>query len=272
VLRVASFVCLDAPLVAIAWQALFAHVFATSLSGAARAALFFTTWGIYLLDRLADEASVRPGMPMSGRQRFARAHRPLGIAVLALVAAIDLAMIARLSVALLVAGAAVGLVCAIYLTVNRRVDRAWRWIPMKELCIGGLFALGTVAALVPRMRAAAGFVPSVALFATLCATNCAVIAVWERGLDVQQGKPSLATQTQLARHVPWILVGLALAACASIVTGVPLALAAPVAISALAMAALHAVHRSLPPDERTALADLVLLVPLLELGLVVVLR
>ena len=54
--------------------------------------------------------------------------------------------------------------------------------------------------------------------------------------------------------------------------GVPLTIAAPVAISALAMAALHAVHRSLPPDDRTALADLALLVPLIELGLVVVLR
>ena len=265
-LRAASFVCLDAPLVALAWQALFAHVFATPLSAAARAALFFTTWGIYLLDRLADAASVRPGLPMSGRQRFARAHRRLGIAVLVLVAAIDLAMIARLSVALLLGGTAVGVVCAIYLTVNRRVDRTWRWIPVKELCIGGLFALGTVAALVPSIRAA-GFVPSVALFGALCATNCAVIAVWERGLDVQQGKPSLATQTQLARHVPWILIGLAAIACASTAAGVPLAIAAPVAISALALAVLHSVHRSLPPDERTALADLVLLVPLLELVL-----
>ncbi|CAN5762577.1 hypothetical protein BH11MYX2_BH11MYX2_40260 [soil metagenome] len=267
-LRVASFVCLDAPLVALAWQAVFAHVFAAPVSCAARAALFFTTWGIYLFDRLADAASVRSGMPMSGRQLFARAHGRIGVIVLAIVAAIDIAMIAQLSAALLVGGAAVGAVCAIYLTVNRRVDRAWRWLPVKELCIGVIFAIGTVAALLPAIGEASGFLPSVALFGALCATNCAVIAVWERGLDLRQGKPSLATQTRLAHRVPWLLVGLALVACASLAC-VPATIVVPVAVAALAMAVLHVVRRSLPADELTALADLALLVPLIpELWLV----
>ena len=53
-----SVCCLDAPFVAIAWQWLFADVFSIPLPGANTAALFFTAWFIYLIDRFADSVSL----------------------------------------------------------------------------------------------------------------------------------------------------------------------------------------------------------------------
>ena len=49
-----NLLCLDAPIVAVAWQWLFAHTFGAHLSLALRALLFLTAWLIYLADRFAD--------------------------------------------------------------------------------------------------------------------------------------------------------------------------------------------------------------------------
>ncbi|MEO6951517.1 MAG: hypothetical protein ABI321_06880 [Polyangia bacterium] len=268
--RAASLLCLDAPLVAVAWQALFAHVFGVRLGAATRGALFLTTWAIYLFDRLADGASLTDGMPMSARQQFARRHRPAGVGLLALVAVLDLVLVAGLSPRLLVGGAIVGVLCVAYLYVNRNADRTWLWLPIKELSIGVLFALGTVAALVPVHRI--GFVPSVALFGLLCATNCATVAAWERELDARQGKASLGTRwPRLGNNVPLLIGGVALAGWIMTLGLVPLAIGLPLSAAALLLGLLHMARRSIAPDDRTALADLALLAPLLP-GLVVYLR
>ena len=49
-----NLVCLDAPLVAVSWQWLFARAFQVPLTNSARLTLFLTAWLIYLADRLAD--------------------------------------------------------------------------------------------------------------------------------------------------------------------------------------------------------------------------
>jgi hypothetical protein len=49
-----NLVCLDAPLVAVAWQWLIASSLHLAVALADSAALFLTAWGIYLADRLAD--------------------------------------------------------------------------------------------------------------------------------------------------------------------------------------------------------------------------
>jgi 4-hydroxybenzoate polyprenyltransferase len=100
------------------------------------------------------------------------------------------------------------------------------------------------------------------LFAILCSLNCMGIAVWERDLDRAQGKHSIATG--------YPSVGVSVRAFCILVAVAALLLATasaslfPIAISLSAGAALltflHFV--SLGRDERTALADLVLLTPL----------
>jgi hypothetical protein len=68
-----NLVCLDAPLVAVAWLGLFARSFHTPLQAGNCIALFLTAWLIYLADRFADCDSLEPGSPRSLRQEFASA-------------------------------------------------------------------------------------------------------------------------------------------------------------------------------------------------------
>src|ERR1035437_3791084 len=67
--------CLDAPLVAITWQWMFAHAFHLTLTPAERLALFLTAWWIYLLDRLADSVALAPTATRSARIDFCLRHR-----------------------------------------------------------------------------------------------------------------------------------------------------------------------------------------------------
>ena len=69
-----SVLCLDAPIVAIAWQWLFARTFGAELNFSLRALLFLTAWLIYLADRFADTIRLPAGAPISLRHRFCREH------------------------------------------------------------------------------------------------------------------------------------------------------------------------------------------------------
>ena len=65
-----NLLCLDAPIVAVSWQWLFAHTFGAHLSLALRALLFLTAWLIYLADRFADTIKLPAGSPISLRHQF----------------------------------------------------------------------------------------------------------------------------------------------------------------------------------------------------------
>ena len=56
-----NLVCLDAPLVSVAWLWLFARTFHATVDPVNCAALFLTAWLIYLADRLADSCSLPDG-------------------------------------------------------------------------------------------------------------------------------------------------------------------------------------------------------------------
>jgi hypothetical protein len=104
------------------------------------------------------------------------------------------------------------------------------------------------------------------LFAILCTYNCLSIAAWERELDTVQGKTSFLTGwPAVAGALKLVGYGIALAAltCA-VLWRVAFSLWFCLALSALLLVRLNLAER-LPPDSRTALADLVLLTPLLGL-------
>jgi hypothetical protein len=138
---------------------------------------------------------------------------------------------------------------------------------MKEKAIGILFAAGTTLAVVGQLPGLTiSFGVAVILFAILCTFNCLSIAAWERELDAAQGKASLMTGWPMAARA------LKLIGYAIILAAIGFALfwrfASPLwlclAVSAFLLVRLNLSDR-LPRDSRTALADLVLLTPLVVL-------
>ncbi|CAN5436561.1 hypothetical protein BH18VER2_BH18VER2_06940 [soil metagenome] len=263
-----NLLCLDAPIVAVSWQWLFAHSFGADLNLALRALLFLTAWLIYLADRFADTIKLPPDSPISLRHRFCREHTIGWWVAIVIIFFLDLSLALRsLDLQMLLLGGTLAALCALYLFANHSLGGKWRPIPVKEKAIGVLFAAGTTLGVVGQLPGLTiSFGVAVLLFAILCTYNCLSIAVWERELDAAQGKASFMTSWPMAeRALKTVGYGLALVALACALFwrfAFPLWLC--LAVSALLLVRLNLAGR-LPRDHRTALADLVLLTPLLAL-------
>jgi hypothetical protein len=264
-----NLVCLDAPIVAVLWLWLFARTFTLPVRPGNTVALFLTAWLIYLADRLADAVSLKTGAPRSLRQEFCLRYREIWISALILIGGFDVYVIWHsIAPGTFVAGAGVGILAVVYLALNYPRGLVWRLLPAKEVAIGLLFTAGTLVALLPVDRAVSpAFIASSLAFACLSSLNCISIAIWERGLDEAQGKVSVATRHPgVARHVTKVCGGLALASVAMAVMSRP---AAPVfvcaGVSAILLGWLNASSLGMNRDQRTALADLVLLTPIIPL-------
>lgn len=247
------------------WQEIFARSFQTPIGGGARTALFLTAWLIYLADRLVDSLSLGNEMPMSLRQAFCRRHRRAWSGAIALIAAVDAAVILRwLHPDLIGAGAVCGIATVGYLVVNA-TSKIWRVFPIKEVTIGVLFAIGTVLAPALAVRAITfPMVGSFGLFAVLASMNCLTIADWERELDCSQRKISAGTEfSSLARTVfVGCLLTTGLAGAMAVREPATRAVFIAIAIAAISLCMLGRFGDRLRPDVRTALADLALLTPL----------
>jgi hypothetical protein len=262
-----NLVCLDAPLVSVAWLCLFARTVQATVDPVNCAALFLTAWLIYLADRLADSYSLRDGGPRSLRHEFCLNHRQIWIGALAVIALADACLIWRsIGAETFFVGAIIGTLALIHLMLNYSLGGAWPPLPLKEIAIGCLFASGTLVALLPAFPPIAGpLVLSGIMFAWLCTLNCISIAFWERELDEMQRKVSFATRyPDLNRHLGKLSIALALG---SGVAAIMYREAAPifgcVSLSSLLLALLDSFRGKIDRDQRTALADLVLLTPLL---------
>jgi hypothetical protein len=251
-----------------AWLWLFARTFHTPVDPVNCGALFLTAWLIYLADRLADSSSLRDGGPRSLRHEFCLNHRQILIGALAVIAATDAALIwNRLGPATLLAGAVVGALALLHLVLNYSLGGAWPPLPLKEVAVGSLFAAGTLVALFPVRPITGSLVISGIAFACLCTLNCISIAFWERELDEKQQKVSFATRyPDLHRHLGKFAIAFALA---SGLTAIVWREGAPVLVcvcaSSFLLALLDSFRWKIGRDQRTALADLVLLTPLVAL-------
>jgi hypothetical protein len=263
-----NLLCLDAPIVAVAWQWIFARTFGANLGLALRALLFLTAWLIYLGDRFADTIRLPAGMPISLRHRFCREHMIGWWVAIVITFVIDVALaLSTLDLQMLLLGGTLAVICAFYLFLNHSLGGKWRPLPMKEKAIGVLFAAGTtlgVIAELPGLTIAFGV--AVLLFAILCTYNCLSIAAWERELDAAQGKASFMTSWPVAARALQI-IGYALT-LGAIGFGIFWHFAWPlwicIGVSALLLVRLN-LSDDLARDNRTALADLVLLTPLAAL-------
>jgi hypothetical protein len=260
-----NLVCLDAPIVALAWQWLFARGYDIPIRISSRAALFLTAWLIYLADRFVDTVSLQTSSPNSLRQEFCSRHQRLWILIMLVIALCDGWIIWRqLDRSTLLTGAGIGILALGYLAVNYWLGKIWRIFPAKEICVGVIFAAGTVAALLPKAHWSAALLASFFLFAALCSLNCISIAVWERQLDQAQNKNSIATSWTASQQYlkSSVLALVTFTVVTAAVTNTPAQLCYCIVASAISLGLLDWLGQVVPRDERTALADLVLLTPL----------
>ena len=252
----------------VAWLWLFARTFRASVDPVNGVALFLTAWLIYLADRLADSYSLQDGGPRSLRHEFCLNHRQIWIGAVAVVAIVDAYVIWRnLNAEIFLAGAVIGALALIYLVVNHSLGGAWRPLPLKELAIGFLFAAGTLVSLFPARPITGSLVISGVAFAWLCTLNCISIAFWERELDQEQRKVSFATRyPNLHPHLGKLEIAFALASgLAALIWRDAAPILGCVSVSSVLLALLNSFRGKIGRNQRVALADLVLLTPLLAL-------
>jgi hypothetical protein len=256
--------------VSVAWLWLFARTLQVPVDPVNGAALFLTAWLIYLGDRLADSYSLPDDGPRSMRQKFCLNHGQVCIGALAVIAAADAYLIWRcVGGGAFSGGVVVGTLAVSYLVLNHSLGAAWPPLPLKELAIGFLFAAGTLVALFPIRPITGSLILSGTAFAGLCTLNCSSIAFWERELDEAQRKTSFATRYPgLDRHVGKAALALAFGSgMAAIIFRETALVLVCVSASSFLLALLDSFRGKIGRDQRTALADLVLLTPLFALCL-----
>src|SRR2546423_9877192 len=144
-----NLLCLDAPIVAVTWQWLFARIFGAHLTFSLRALLFLTAWLIYLADRFADTLRLARGTPMAIRHEFCRKHMVAWWVTIVVLFCVDTSLALRtLDLQLLLLGGTVAFFSTLYLFLNHSLGGKWRSVPLKEKAIGVLFASGTALAAV----------------------------------------------------------------------------------------------------------------------------
>ena len=230
--------------------------------------LFLTAWLIYLADRFADTMKLPADSPISLRHRFCREHMIGWWIAIVVIFFLDVALALRsLDLQMLLLGGTLAALCFLYLFINHSLGGRWRPVPMKEKAIGILFAAGTTLGVIGQLPVLTiSFGVAVVLFAILCTYNCLSIAAWERELDAAQGKTSFLTSWPAVagalKAVGYVIALAALVCAAFWRFALPLWLC--LALGALLLVWLNLAER-FPRDSRTALADLVLLTPLLAM-------
>jgi hypothetical protein len=258
---------LDAPVVALVWQAAFARLLAVELGWTQRGLLAVCVWLAYCGDRLLDARRLPEGSVDSARHAFARDHsKALTVAWcagLGMAAVMALQMSARE----MFAGAGLLAVVGVYFLLHHwqtTRERAGRW---KEPMAGVAFAVGALFFVALNLQITLPFVLAAVAWGGLCAMNCMVIAGWDRECDAAMAQPSMARRwAGMERALPMMAlgwVGLVLGAAALDARWLPLALA--LAASALALLELARRPELFSAEARRVWADAVLLTPLLVL-------
>ena len=178
----------DAPVIAIAWAALFARSRDLALPAANLLALALVVWLIYLADRILDaqRASETEAHLLKARHHFSARNRRALLCVIAVGTAAAAWLVREdLSALEIRAGLVLGAIIGLYmLCVHLPGDALRRFFP-KEIAVGMIFAAGTMLPVWTSVAAFSGAPAAIAitrwaLFALLCSLNCVAIACWER--------------------------------------------------------------------------------------------
>lgn len=258
---------LDAPVVALTWQAFFARNLGVALDWKPRVVLALSVWLAYAGDRWLDGFSIPASQTVLPRHRFAQRHRrSLGslwlmvLVVTALLAWFGISRAAFWSGVILFSG------IGMYFALTHLPGTLQKLPRLKEPSVAILFSLGTalfVYAELPRLTL--GVLLPLIFWAGLCFLNCYAIGCWEAERDQAQQQASLLTQWPVLKR--WF-VPLA-AVFAIVATGVllsqpvfPRAYIA-VSISATILILLDWFAARLSVDALRLLADLALMTPVL---------
>jgi len=263
---------LDAPAVALAWQALVAAEVRVRLNPFAVVVLGVSVWLSYAADRWLEGWRLRPEQVRTQRHSFYQRLRWAVAPIWILALGADLwAALAGLSAREFWFGAALLPLVLAYVLSHQFVHRDRRWRLPKEICVALLLAGGIAAfaaARLPIFQVGRVIVP-IGLFLLLAFGNCALISVWERAVDQSHGQTSLARQfplgSALGRSAVWVALG-----CGVVVAGMlPFARAAGVcaATSAALLLWIDWGQAVLGWEAARVLADCALLTPLVALAL-----
>ncbi len=255
---------LDAPLVAVSWQWIFAKCFYVDLPPALHFILGLSVWCIYLADRLLDTIRLKNISAGTQRLRFSRQHFSKLLAVLAICALANLYLIFRcVPPALVVTGIATAFLLGIYYFY--RIFLSKNIIPREILC-GGLFAFGSVLAPLTLGTHGFSFFLAAAFLGLVCSVNCILISSWENAEDLASGDSSIATgSSRIIPQLPMMLFLLFLTS-AGLALNDAWQIHTAIALSAAALGILYWQERRLGLASLRVLADSVLLTPLLFLA------
>ncbi len=262
-----NILCLDAPAVALAWQEALARCHGIHLPWFERAILGLSVWMAYCADRWMDAREIKSSLDCSLRHRFQKRRPWLTPLLIGFTLPFTVYLAYRyLSLAQWRAGLPLMLVVVTYLLLSQALAKWSIRLPIKEIAVAILFAWGTVlfALSQPLIGGPYKLLPVIG-FAALCFLNCWAIAKWEKTWDEKQGQISLATCLPQANTIfPFASMAFAGYVSADLMRlqhVIPLFQA--ISLSALLLVLLDSLGNRLATHYKTALADLVLLTPLL---------
>ncbi|RYD19139.1 MAG: hypothetical protein EOP88_20115 [Verrucomicrobiaceae bacterium] len=257
---------LDAPLVAVLWQALFARVVEVGLPWHDPVLLGMAVWIVYAADRWVEGLRLSPDVVQTPRHLFYIRYRwPVFWTGVAVIAATTFIALMRLDVREFKASLVLLIPTLLYLFSHQLLHRHHPLRLPKEICIAVIFALGC--ALAPAVlashRISELYLPAL-FFGVLCLANCALISVWEKEVDALHGQSSLALQlgrlSWLIRLMPWAIF---IPAVIALLTGgvVPRPVAGCSAASALLMGILDLLEPRIGRIPCRAAVDITLMSP-----------
>jgi hypothetical protein len=258
---------LDAPAVSLAWLALLSRTLGVALDWSAPVVLGLSVWLAYAADRWIEGWRLPPAQVRTPRHHFYQRWRGPVSLVWLFILAVDLSVASiRLPPRTILAGWAVTAAVAAYLLSHQLVHRTRRWRLPKEMCVAILLTAGIGVFLVEIADPVAMAIP-LGLFAAACFVDCALISSWERDVDRVQQQSSLALDSRFASWIPWTPWILAIAAAALGVAGpgAGRAVAACAAASGVLLGLVDRFQPRLGWRRARALADLVLLTPVVAL-------
>ncbi len=261
---------LDAPVVAVLWQLLFARSFNTRLHPGIPILLGLVVWLVYVADRMLDALKAPPRGVEATRHTFYRRH--LWAFLVPLFAGFGIAAwmsLTQLDAKTFRDGFIILLFVGVYLLVVHLISPGREWLP-KEMLVGVLFALGTCFPVWERTTGnAAALAAPFLLFMTLCWMNCAAIEheEWTRLRRCRFGLPHPWT-VWMGRHFLLLSIAVAAVCLCLMVPGFEhphWQLLAAESLSAVAFALIQYKRESLSIDRFRVLVDVALFTPLLFL-------
>jgi hypothetical protein len=251
---------LDAPLVAVVWQELWAQCLVVEISYVHRALLVLATWLAYSGDRLLDVRCLK-GPVDSPRHEFSRCHFHVLSKFWAVAFALAIVFGLQLPLHEIICALVLLFVLGGYFLLHHSQKIRKHAGKMKEILAGLIFASGTIFFVVIQVPHTTSFMLIFVAWVALCCMNCLMIACWDRVRDVAMGQHSLAQcWTDVDRWFwLWAVMIMVIIALAWAMDARFAPIAAALLLSALVLTELA---RGKATDSRRVLADVVLLTPI----------